>query len=215
MGLCRLEERGVVSARELDAKCYSYYNGSAGRNKLRLKMDNDKNFPFSDDPDSDNDESGSDELLADENLRLPESANMLVRLHAVRAWLSRRIDEATIEVGEAALALQLVMQEDAVETRPRRRTHQVEAAQQSQRAQKALADTQQRLSAYEEAQSLLEDCVAHTSGERVLVEYYLVLEELWLQSQEQMNSTEARSPWFDALSDVLHRVEHVGTSNEE
>jgi len=179
-------------------------------------MDRDKNFPFSDDHEPGDEEIGSDELLSDENLRLPESANILVRLHAVSAWLFRRHDEATMEVGEAALALQEAMQEEAVETRPRRRTHQIEAVQQQfQRAQKALAESQQRLSAYEEAQSILEDCIAHTSGERVLVEYYLTLEDLVMQSQEKMDQTEDRSPWLDALSDVLHRIEHVGTSDEE
>jgi hypothetical protein len=179
-------------------------------------MDRDKNFPFSDDHESKNDEIGSDELLSDENLSLPESANILVRLHAVRAWLSRRRDEATIEVGEAALSLQQMMQEQAVETRPRRRTHQIETVQQQfLRAQKALSESQQRLSAYEEAQSILEDCVAHTSGERVLVEYYLTLEELVLQSQEQVDETEDRSPWLDAMSDVLHRIEHVGIPDED
>ncbi len=179
-------------------------------------MDRDKNFPFSDDHEPGDEEIGSDELLSDENLHLPDSANILVRLHAVRAWLSRRRDEATIEVGEAALALQEMMQEEAVESRPRRRTHQIEAVQQQfQRAQKALAESQQRLSAYEEAQSILEDCIAHTSGERVLVEYYLTLEDLVMQSQEKMDQTEDRSPWLDALSDVLHRIEHVGTSDEE
>jgi hypothetical protein len=179
-------------------------------------MDRDKNFPFSDDYETGDEEIGSDELLYDENLRLPESANILVRLHAVRAWLSRRCDEATIEVGEAALALQEMMQEQAVEPRPRRRTHQIEAVQlQFLRTQKALAESQQRLSAYEEAQSILEDCVAHTSGERVLVEYYLTLEEFVLQSQDQVDQTEDRSPWLDAMSDVLHRIEHVGTPDEE
>jgi hypothetical protein len=179
-------------------------------------MDRDKNFPFSDDDEPGDDEIGSDELLSDENLRLPESANILVRLHAVRAWLSRRRDEVTIEVGEAALALQELMQEQAVETRPRRRTLQIEAVQlQFLRAQKALVESQQRLSAYEEAQSILEDCVAHTSGERVLVEYYLTLEELVLQSQEQVHQTEDRSPWLGAMSDVLLRIEHVGTPDEE
>ena len=179
-------------------------------------MDRDKNFPFSDEHEPDDDEIGSDELLSDDNLRLPDSSNILVRLHAVRAWLSRRRDEATIEVGEAALVLQGIMQGDAVETRPRRRYHQVEGVQeQFQRAQQALTDSQQRLSAYEEAQAILEDCVAHTSGERVLVEYYLTLEELVLQSQAQADQTEDRSPWLDALSDVLHRVEHVGTPEEE
>ena len=179
-------------------------------------MDRDKNFPFSDENEPGDAEIGSDELLSDENLRLPEGANILVRLHAVRAWLSRRRDEATIEVGEAALALQQMMQEQAVETRPRRRTHQIEAVQKRfQRAQKALTESQQRLNAYEEAQSILEDCVAHTSGERVLVEYYLTLEELVLQSQEQADQAENRSPWLEAISDVLHRIEHVGTQDEE
>ena len=139
-----------------------------------------------------------------------------MRLHAVRAWLSRRCEEATIEVGEAAIALQEMMQEQAVEVRPRRRTRQIKAVQeQFQRAQKALTQSQQRLSAYEEAQTILEDCVAHTSGERVLVEYYLTLEELVLQSQEQVDQTEDRSSWLDAMSDVLHRIEHVGTPDEE
>ncbi len=178
-------------------------------------MDRDNNLPLHYDGESADDKMGSDELLSDENLRLPESANILVRLHAVRAWLSRRYDEATIEVGESALALQEIMQEEAVETRPRRRMHQKEEAQRFQRAQQVLAESQQRLSAYEEAQSILEDCVAHTSGERVLVEYYLTLEELVLQSQEQMDQTKDRSPWLDALSDVLHRIEHVGTPDEE
>jgi len=178
-------------------------------------MDTDKNFPFSDDHTSHDDETGSDELLSDENLRLPESANILVRLHAVRAWLSRRHDEATIEVGEAALALQELMQGDTTESRPRRRVDQLEETRRFQRVQQWLAEAQQRVSAYEEAQSILEDCVAHTSGERVLVEYYLTLEELVLQSQEYMDHERKRSPWVDALSDVLRRIEHVGTPDEE
>src|SRR6266853_1130309 len=166
-------------------------------------MDRDKHFPFSDNHESADEEIGSDELLSDENLRLPESANILVRLHAVRAWLSRRHDEATIEVGEAALALQEVMQENPVETRPRRRIHLMEEAQRFQRAQQVLVEAQQRLSAYEEAQSILEDCVAHTSGERVLVEYYLTLEELVLRRLEQIKQDEDDSPWLEAVSDVL------------
>ncbi len=178
-------------------------------------MDTDKNFPFADNHDSNDEESGSDELLSDENLRLPESANILVRLHAVRAWLSRRHDEAAIEVGEAALALQELMQGEAAQARPRRRIDQIEEMQRFQRVQQWLAEAQQRLSAYEEAQSILEDCVAHTSGERVLVEYYLTLEELVLQSQEHTDQKEKSSPWLDALADVLHRIEHVGTPDEE
>ncbi len=179
-------------------------------------MDEDNTFPFSQDYESGDNEPGSDELLSDENLRLPEGANILVRLHAVRAWLSRKLDEARIEVGEAALALQNMMQEQVVETRPRRRMHQADTLQeQFQRTQKALAAAQQRLSAYEEAQSILEDCVAHTSGERVLVEYYLTLEELVVEKQAQVEKSRGLSPWLDAMSDVLHRIEHVGTSDEE
>src|SRR5579863_4634449 len=68
-----------------------------------------------------NEETGSDELLADDNLRLPDSANVLVRVHAVRAWLARRHDEAAIEAGTAALTLQQAMSNAVEETRPRRR----------------------------------------------------------------------------------------------
>ena len=179
-------------------------------------MDEDTHFPFPDKDTPDDDEIGSDELLADENLRLPEGANILVRLHAVRAWLSRKLDEARIEVGEAALALQNMMQEQIVETRPRRKMRQTDTLQELfERSQKTLAVAQQRLSSYEEAQSILEDCVAHTSGERVLVECYLTLEELVLQRQEQEGVEEDTSSWIDAMSDVLHRIEHVGTSDEE
>jgi len=167
-------------------------------------------------PSFQNEEIGSDELLSDENLRLPEGANIIVRLHAVRAWLSHKLDEARIEVGEAALRLQEMTQEQAVELRPRRRMHQSATMQERfQRTQKALAEAQQRLNAYEEAQSILEDCVAHTSGERVLVEYYLTLEELVLERQAQVEQLEERSPWLDAISDVLHRIEHVGIADEE
>src|SRR5260370_27770337 len=67
---------------------------------------------------------GSDELLAHDDLRLPDSANILVRLHAVRAWLARRCDEAPMAVGEATLALQRSMEAPAEELRPRRRAHQ-------------------------------------------------------------------------------------------
>src|SRR5215471_7765458 len=114
-------------------------------------MDNDNNFPFSQDYESSDNEPGSDELLSNENLRLPEGANILVRLHAVRAWLTRKLDETHIEVGEAALVLQEMMQEAIVETRPRRRMNQGDSIHERfQRAQKALAESQQRLSAYEE-----------------------------------------------------------------
>ncbi len=160
-------------------------------------------------------ETGSDELLSDDNLRLPESANTLVRLHAVRAWLTRREVETSMEIGEAALALQEAFQEPPQETRlhRRERQNQGDSMQRVARTQQALEEAQQRLSTYEEAQALLEECVNHTtSGERVLVEYYLTLEDL------MQNSTEAQEPSkqrISALADVQHRVERVGAPNEE
>lgn len=153
---------------------------------------------------------GSDELLASDELRLPASANILVRLHALRAWLSRRHTETELEVGTAALALQQAMSEPVLETRPRRRFAQQDAGS-VQHAQDTLMVAQQRLSAYEEAETLLEDCVTHlTAGERVLVEYYLALEELI-----QAADTPTDSPWLIALATVQHRVEQVGTPSEE
>ncbi|HAG99018.1 MAG TPA: hypothetical protein DCL75_09220 [Ktedonobacter sp.] len=155
-------------------------------------------------------EIGSDELLSDDNLRLPESANILVRTHAVQAWLARRQEEHTLEVGEAALALQQVMTQEPQATRLRRRqreTLQLQIDKQQQR----LAETQQRLEGYLEAQALLEDCITHTSGERVLVEYYLALEDL---VHNIIHDSEAK-PRLQALFDVQHRIEHVGAPNEE
>lgn len=155
-------------------------------------------------------EFGSDELLASDELRLPASANILVRLHALRAWLGRVHSETELEIGTAALDLQEAMSEPTVETRPRRR----QAAQGDflvRRAQNALAAAQQRLSAYDEAGTLLEDCVTHTTtGERLLVEYYLSLEEL-IQAADTLDD----SPWLAAMANVLHRVEQVGTPGEE
>ena len=181
-------------------------------------MNNDQDLPSFNEHETAGDEIGSDELLSDDDLRLPESANMLVRLHALRAWLARRHHDATIDVGQTALHLQQLMQEDIQETgarRAHRRTQQGEAAQRLNHAQQALATAQQRLSAYEEAQSLLEDCIAHTSGERVLVEYYLTLEELVQQSQTPPRTPAQRTLWFDAMADVLHRIEHIGIPNED
>ena len=174
-------------------------------------MDDNQDLPST----NDNEEITSDELLSGDNLRLPESANILVRLHALRAWLTRRHHEATIAVGEAALHLQVIIQEDVQETGARRlhrRMHEAETGQRLRRAQQTLAAAQQHLGAYEEAQSILEDYVAHTSGERVLVEYYLALEELLLQNQVHPGE---HSPWSDALAEVLHRIEHVGIAIEE
>src|ERR1700674_2041540 len=109
--------------------------------------------------------SGRDELLSDDNLRLPDSANVLVRLHAVRAWLARRHDEVAIEAGTVALAMQQAMSDSASQSRPRRRAFQQAEVDASAMLAQQLADAQQRLGAIEEAQALLEDCIAHTNGE--------------------------------------------------
>ena len=170
-------------------------------------------------------EAGSDELLADEQLRLPESASILVRLHAVRAWLERRRQETIIEEGEAALALQEVLtapvppvsQEQFFRPGRRRDRKQATQEEQLQRAQQAMLAAQERRSAYEEAQTLLEDCVAHTSGERVLVEYYLALEDLVQAYLHARQPTEQppNTPWLQAIADVQRRIEQVGVPERE
>lgn len=163
-------------------------------------------------------ETGSDELLSEDNLRLPESANILVRVHAVLAWLTRRQHEAAIQVGEAALYLQETEQPQKLSTR--RRALQL-LTERWTRAQQALTDAQERLSAYEKAQALLEECIAHASGERVLVEYYLLLEEEAATRDSPQNKGEAADQpshppaWFSAIADVQHRIEHVGIPAEE
>jgi hypothetical protein len=160
---------------------------------------------------------GSDELLADDHLRLPESASALMRLHAVRAWLVRRLRGMEIEVGEATLALQLAVQETEAGTtssRLRRRSQQYNTLQ---RAQQTLSAAQERLHTYEEAQALFEECVDHTTaGERVLVEYYLTLDNLLQDLHNRLEQGEAVSePHLAVLADVLHRVEHVGIPEAE
>jgi hypothetical protein len=159
-------------------------------------------------------ETGSDELLADDDLRLPEGANILVRVHAVRAWLARRHEEATIEAGMAALALQQALSAPGGETRPRRRMPQSPAMPP---AQQDLANARQRIQAIEEAQAMLEDCLAHNNGERVLVEYYLALEQLLIDNGYALSGETPvqHTPWLDTMLDVLQRVERVGTPQEE
>jgi hypothetical protein len=165
--------------------------------------DNDDILPSGDE------EVGSDELLAADELRLPPGANILVRLHAMRAWLNRRYTESGQEVGLAALDLQETTRAAENEARPRRRLAQNDFA--VQRAQRFLVSTQERQHAYDEARALLEDCVAHTTtGDRLLVEYYLSLEERVL-SPNSPTST----PWLEAMQDVMHRVEQVGTPGED
>jgi hypothetical protein len=159
-------------------------------------------------------ETGSDELLAADNLRLPESANVLVRVHAVRAWLVRRHEEAAIEAGMAALTLQRAMSNPVEENRPRRR---VPHPPDTTLVQQQLADARQRIDAFEGAQTLLEDCIAHTNGERVLVEYYLAVEQLIIDNGYALSGEAPiqRTPWLNAMLEVMQRVEHVGTPQEE
>jgi hypothetical protein len=159
-------------------------------------------------------EIGSDELLSDDNLRLPESANILVRIHALRAWLTRRCEETSIEIGESALMLQEMMSQEPQETRLRRRDRQSQQERLSH-IQQVLKEAQQRLSAYEEAQSLLDECITHTSGERVLVEYYLALEVLMQDVAQEDQLEQGQPPRLSALAEVQHRVERVGAPNEE
>src|SRR5690349_13018546 len=168
---------------------------------------------FDDDTPEEVTEVGSDELLSDDNLHLPESANPLVRLHAVRAWLTRRQKLTNIEIGEAALELQQLQQNESGTAGLRRRELQARQ-EQMQYLQQKFQQAQQRLVAYEEAEALLQECVDHTTvGERLLVEYYLTLEE---QVQNSLQAGESESsPRLQVLQDVQHRVERVSVSGED
>ena len=157
-------------------------------------------------------EIGSDELLSDDKLHLPESANPLVRLHAVRAWLSRRQKEANIEMGTAALHLQDI--QVSLGDRHLRRREYEDYQHQAQQAQLLFQQNQERLGIYEETASLLEDCVDHTTvGERLLVEYYLQLENL-VQNELQEHQQEATLR-AQVLTEVQQRVERVGSTYED
>ncbi len=158
-------------------------------------------------------EVGSDELLSDDDLRLPEGANPLVRLHAIRAWLTRRQKMANLEIGKAALELQQLQQDKSGTARLRRRELQARQ-EQIQQLQEAFQQAQQRLATYEKTETLLQECVDHTTvGERLLVEYYLMLEE---QVQNSLQAGESEtSLHLQVLQDVQHRVEQVSISNEE
>jgi len=158
-------------------------------------------------------EAGSDELLSDDKLHLPTGANPLVRLHAVRAWLTRRRKMTNIEIGEVALELQQLQQDESGMARLRRRELQARQ-EQMQYLQRRFQQAQRRLETYEEAATLLEECVDHvTVGERLLVEYYLTLEER-VQNRLQAGESES-SPRLQVLFDVQHRVERVSISDED
>ncbi|WP_052888015.1 hypothetical protein [Thermogemmatispora carboxidivorans] len=165
-------------------------------------------------------ERGSDELLASDELRLPEGASFLVRLHAVRAWLALRQEEARRAVGEAALRLQEQALAQERESRPRRRQLEQQARRQ-ERARQDLEEATHRLQAYTEAAALLEETVDHISGQRVLVEYYLTLSDLLERAVEnaglpqERESLVARSPRLQAWQEVLQRVEQVSVSTED
>jgi hypothetical protein len=157
-------------------------------------------------------ETGSDELLSDDNLRLPESANPMVRLHAVRAWLKRRQREVKMAMGNTALQLQESQSNSG--TAPLRRRAYQEQMEGLQRLQNSFQRDQERLSAYEEAEVELEDCVDHTTvGERLLVEYYLQLDMI-IQTDLQENSQQ-ETPRLETLLGVQHRVESVTATYEE
>ncbi|HTK08057.1 MAG TPA: hypothetical protein VL485_12870 [Ktedonobacteraceae bacterium] len=166
---------------------------------------------FSEDDFNEGNESGSDDLLSDDFLRLPEHANILVRIHAVRAWLTRRLKETEIEVGEATLALQEL--QIAVASFQRRREREQQGVR-MQHLQQEFHDAQERLRGFQDADELLEENIAHvTSSERALVEYYLSLEEIMHSDDEER--LPATAAWLTALSEVQHRIEYVGIPNEE
>lgn len=154
---------------------------------------------------------GSDERLSDDDLRLPEGAHALARVHAVQAWLSRRVREASLALGEAALALQKVQMEEESNRIIRRRERERREAL-LLRYQEMIARDQTRIETYEETQELLQEYIDHAGGERVLVEFYLALEALMA---EETSAVALPSPRLDALADVQHRVERVGVPHEE
>ncbi|MBE3560576.1 MAG: hypothetical protein IMW89_15355 [Ktedonobacteraceae bacterium] len=159
-------------------------------------------------------EIGSDELLSDDQLRLPESAKPLVRIHAVRAWLARRQRETTIEIGEAALALQEIQQIQEQDLARLRRREQQLLLERTQRAQQEFQAAQQRLEAYQEAAELLQENLSHTtSSERALVEYYLTLEDLIQQLAGEAEGDSA--PRYQALADVQRRIERISAPEQE
>src|SRR5579872_2816619 len=143
---------------------------------------------------------GSDELLSDDELRLPESAHTLVRVHAVQAWLNRRVREATLAMGEAALTLQAATTQTEEESGRfmRRREHE-RREELLQRYQQRIAREQANIETYEEARELLQEYIDHAGGERVLVEFYLALEAL---TEQEARATEPASPRLSALAEV-------------
>src|SRR5260370_40048079 len=121
-------------------------------------------------------EAGSAEFLSDDNLSLPTAANPLVRLHAVLAWFTRRQKVTNIEIGEAALELQELQQDESGSARLRRRELQVRQ-EQMQYLQQRFQQAQERLEIYGTAESLLKERLDQTTvGGRLLVDSYFMLE---------------------------------------
>jgi len=169
---------------------------------------------FDNELDPETTEIGSDELLSDDNLRLPEGASSLVRVHAVRSWLIRRQKDTALEIGKAALVWQEAQQEAMQDSGRLRRREQQRIAGQVQQAQRDFEDAQRRLSVYEEMAALLEEYITHTtSNERTLVEYYLQLEEM-VQQEEEKEADVDRSR-LRVFMDVLHRIEQVSAPEIE
>src|SRR5882724_2309610 len=96
---------------------------------------------FSEDEFNEGGERGSDDLLSEDFLRLPETANILVRIHAVRAWLERRLKETGLEIGQAVLALQEMQMETSTLRRRERERQSVRLHQ----LQQDIEDAQERL----------------------------------------------------------------------
>lgn len=169
---------------------------------------------FDNELDPETTEIGSDELLSDDNLRLPEGASSLVRVHAVRSWLTRRQKDMSLEIGRAALVWQEAQQDAMQDTNRLRRREQQRIADHVQQGQWAFEDAQRRLSIYEEMAALLEEDITHTtSNERTLVEYYLQLEGI--VQQEEQKETDVDKSRLRVLMDVLHRIEQVSTPEIE
>lgn len=95
----------------------------------------------------------------------------------------------------------------------RRRAYQ-EQMERLQSAQNAFQSAQEYLVAYEEAENMLEECVNHTTvGERLLVEYYLEIDNLIQTSLQESN--QEQTPRIEALFEVQSRIERVGATYEE
>ena len=87
--------------------------------------------------------------------------------------------------------------------------------------EQAMQQARDRLTAYEEASTLLEEYVTHVGGQRVLVEYYLALSEKIQQEAPHLlladgsPSPEESTLRVRTLLEVQQRIEHVCAPHEE